>query len=154
MLSVFHSAESGTHYIGQHHLTVYPSGLVPLVLALLTKNIRHEHFKTKSVTFLVYFLTVTLSLGLPLYLILNTTHVSGVDLEYVVLSLTYLAVVFLCFFFLFFPPVLSLLRTMVFHKLRDSRNFQQMLVNFSSKSHRSSHSNSKTKELPLHLHRL
>ncbi|CAI8051036.1 hypothetical protein GBAR_LOCUS27987 [Geodia barretti] len=88
-----------------------------LVLALITKNIRHKSFKTKSVTLLVYSLTITLSLGFPLYFILNTTRVSGVNVEYVVLSLTYLAVVCLCFVFLFFPPVLSLLRVKLFHKI-------------------------------------
>ena len=93
-----------------------------LVLALLTKNIRHESFKTKSVTFLVYFLTVTLFLGFPFYLILNATNHSQVNAEYVVLSLTYLAVVCFCFIFLFFPPILSLLRVKVFHKFPVLRN--------------------------------
>ena len=98
-----------------------------LVLALLTKNIRHESFKTKSVTFLVYFLTITLSLGFPLYLILSTTRVSGVDVEYVVLSLTYLAVVCLCFVFLFFPPILSLLRVKTFHKIPGLKRYSKKL---------------------------
>ena len=100
-------------------LTLYQGFIMAsaLVLALLTKNIRHKSFKTKSVTLLVYSLTITLSLGFPLYLILNTTRVSGVNVEYVVLSLTYLAVVCLCFVFLFFPPVLSLLRVKLFHKI-------------------------------------
>ena len=94
-----------------------------LVLALLTKNIRHKSFKTNSVAFLVYFLTITLSLGFPLYLILSTTRVSGVDVEYVVLSLTYLAVVCLCFVFLFFPPILSLLRVKTFHNIKYLRKY-------------------------------
>jgi gamma-aminobutyric acid type B receptor len=108
-------------------LTLY-QGLImasALVLALLTKNIRHKSFKTKSVTFLVYFLTITLSLGFPLYLILNASRVSGVNVEYVVLSLTYLAVVCLCFVFLFFPPVFSLLRVKVFHKMPGVNNCQK-----------------------------
>ena len=96
-----------------------------LVFAFLTKNIRHKSFKTKSVILLVYFLTITLSLGFPLYLILSTTRVSGVDVEYVVLSLTYLAVVCLCFVFLFFPPILSLLRVKTFHKIPGLKKYSK-----------------------------
>ena len=111
-------------------LSIY-QGLImasALVLALLTKNISYESFKTKSVIFLVYFLTITLSLGFPLYLILNTTRVSGVNVEYVVLSLTYLAVVCLCFVFLFFPPVLSLLRVKVFHKIPGLKRYSKRRI--------------------------
>ena len=114
-------------------LTLY-QGLImasALVLALLTKNIRHKSFKTKSVTLLVYSLTITLSLGFPLYLILNASRVSGVNVEYVVLSLTYLAVVCLCFVFLFFPPILSLLREKLLHKIRVLRKYS---TNVSRKS--------------------
>ena len=96
-----------------------------LVFAFLTKNIRHKSFKTKSVILLVYFLTITLSLGFPLYLILSTTLVSGVDVEYAVLSLTYLAVVCLCFVFLFFPPILSLLRVKTFHKIPGLKRYSK-----------------------------
>ena len=96
-----------------------------LVFAFLTKNIRHKSFKTKSVILLVYFLTITLSLGFPLYLILSTARVSGVDVEYVVLSLTYLAVVCLCFVFLFFPPILSLLRVKAFHKIPGLKRYSK-----------------------------
>ena len=101
------------------------------VLALLTKNIHHKSFKTKSVVFLVYFLTMTLTIGFPLYLILTATDVSGVNVEYTILSFTYLAVIFLCFVFLFFPPVLSLLRVKVFHKIKGLRRYS---TNVNSKS--------------------
>ena len=119
MIEVRAECFSEYYYAWFGALTIY-QGLImasALVLALLTKNIRHESFKTKSVTFLVYFLTITLLLGLPLYLILSTTRVSGVNVEYMVLSVTYLTVVCLCFVFLFFPPILSLLRVKLFHKI-------------------------------------
>ena len=88
-----------------------------LILAILTKNIRSERFKTKSVIFLVYFLTIALCLGFPLYFSLNATQITMINAEYAVLSLTYLTVVYLCLIFMFFPPILPLLRVKCFHKL-------------------------------------
>ena len=94
------------------------------VLALLTRKIHHKSFKTKSVTLLVYFLAITLALGIPLYVIVNITY-HEVNLEYVILSVTFLAVVYICFCFLFFPPLLSLLRVKFFHKLPLLKRFSE-----------------------------
>ena len=93
------------------------------IIALLTKNIRHESFKTKAVTILVYFLTITLLLGMPTYLILQTTNTSDVNAEYTVLALTLNLVLYLCFVFLFFPPILSLLRMKLFPKVPGLNKF-------------------------------
>ena len=107
-------------------LTLY-QGLImffALILALLTKSIRHESFKTKSVTLLVYTLTVTLYLGYPMYFILNNGKgFASVNASYAVLSLTYIAVLYLCFTLLFFPPILSLMRVKLFHKVPRLRSF-------------------------------
>ena len=73
-----------------------------LVLAILTRKIRPENFKTGSVTVLVYLLSISLLIGFPLYGDLNITDVSGVNLEYMVLSLTYVSMIYFCFFFCFF----------------------------------------------------
>ena len=119
------TCDSESYYAWFGALTLY-QGLImasAFVLALLTKNIHHKSFKTQSVIFLVYFLTMTLSIGFPLYLILTATDVSGVNLEYTILSFTYLAVIFLCLLFLFFPPVLSLLRAKIFHKIKGLRRY-------------------------------
>ena len=103
-----------------------------LLLALLTRKIRHKSFKTKSVTLIVYFLTITISLGFSLYyILLNTGRDPRVNLEYSVLSLTYLAIIYICILFLFFPPILSLLREKFFHKVPGLRNFSS---NVTSKS--------------------
>ena len=94
-----------------------------LILALLTKSIRHESFKTKSVTLLVYTLTVTLSLGFPMFFVLNNGKgFASVNASYAVLSLTYIALLYLCFTLLFFPPILSLLRVKLFHKVPGLRS--------------------------------
>ena len=106
-------------------LTFY-QGLImffALILALLTINIRHESFKTKSVTLLVYTLTITLSLGFPMYFILNNGKgFASVNAGYAVLSLTYIAILYLCFTLLFFPPILSLLRVKLFYKVPGLRS--------------------------------
>jgi gamma-aminobutyric acid type B receptor len=99
--------------------------MTAFALALLTKKIRHESFKTKAVTILVYFLTITLLLGMPTYIILQTTNTSGVNAEYTVLALTLNLVLYLCFVFLFFPPILSLLRVKLFPKLPGLKKFSK-----------------------------
>ena len=103
-----------------------------LVLAILTRKIRHENFKTGSVTVLVYLLSISLLIGFPLYGVLNITDFSGVNLEYMVLSLTYVSMIF---FFLFFPPLLPLLRVKYFHKLPGLKRFSE---NVTTKSYRPS----------------
>lgn len=117
------SAESNYVFLGI--ISLYQGILMisAVVLAFLTKNIHHESFKTKSVVFLVYFLAITLFLGFPLYFILNTTRASGVNAEYTVLSLTYLCIVYECFVFLFFPPVLILFKEKLFHQIPGLRKF-------------------------------
>ena len=116
---------SDGYYIWLMVLTIY-QGLImstAFVLALLTKNIRHESFKTRAVIFLVYFLTITLALGYPIYLILNVSQVANKNAEYVVLSLTHVIVLYLCFGFLFFPPILALFREKMFPKVPQLRRF-------------------------------
>ena len=111
--------QSNSYFIWFITLTLY-QGLIMFVaftLSLLTKSIRNKSFKTKPVTFLVYFLTATILLGSPTYLILQATGVYGVNAEYVVLSLTLNIILYLCFGFLFFPPLLSLAREKLFHRL-------------------------------------
>ena len=118
---------SESYYAWFGALSLY-QGLImvsALVLALLTKNIHRDMFKTKSVILLVYFLTITLFLGFPLYMSLNVAHVSSVNSEYAVLSLTYLTVVFLCLTFMFFPPILLLLRMKLFQKLPGLRKYSK-----------------------------
>ena len=106
-----------------------------LALALLTKGIRHESFKTKAVVLLVYFLTITLLLGLPTYFILQVTNVSGPNTEYAVLALTLNIVLYLCFSLLFFPPVLSLLRAKVFHKIPGLERFSTSTKSYDVSTH-------------------
>ena len=96
---------------------------IALALALLTKKIRHESFKTKGIVLLVYFLTITLLLGFPIYFIVQVTNVSGPNADYAILALTLNIVLYLCFFFLFFPPILSLLREKMFYKVPGLRRF-------------------------------
>ena len=103
-----------------------------LVLAILTRKIRHENFKTGSVTVLVYLLSISLLIGFPLYGVLNF---SGVNLEYMVLSLIYVSMIYYCFFFMFFPPLLPLLRVKYFHKLPGLKRFSE---NVTTKSYRPS----------------
>ena len=111
--------DSESYFLWFGVLTAY-QGLfmfIALALALLTKGIRHESFKTKSIVVLVYFLTIVLLLGFPVYFILRLTDTSSPDTEYPILAATLNTVLYLCFFFLFFPPVLSMLREKVFHKI-------------------------------------
>ena len=113
-------------------LSLYQGSIMvfALLLALLTRKIRHKSYKTISVTLIVYFLTITISLGFSLYyILLNTSHDSGVNLEYSVLSLTYLAIIYIC---LLFPPILSLLREKFFHKVPGLRNFSSNVTSKSS----------------------
>ena len=109
--------------------------LTALALALLTKGIRHESFKTKAVVLLVYFLTITLLLGLPTYFILQVTNVSGPNTEYAVLALTLNIVLYLCFSLLFFPPVLSLLRAKVFHKVPGLKRFSTTITSYDTSTY-------------------
>ena len=123
------------HYYSWFGALILYQGLImatALLLALLTKNIRSERFKTKSVIALVYSLTITLCLGFPLYYSLNATQIYVVNAQYAVLSLTYLAVVYLCFFFMFLPPILPLLKMKLFHKFHGPKNFSK---NKSTKSY-------------------
>ena len=105
-----------------------------LVLALLTKNIHSEIFKTKSVIFLVYFLTITLCIGFPSYITLNKTQIS-INAEYFILSLTYLVVIILFLIFMFIPPIISPLQTKFFQKFPGLKKYSE---NVSSKLHRPS----------------
>ena len=127
-IEVHVECSSDDYYVWFGVLTVY-QGLImflALTLALLTKNIHHESFKTKAVTFLVYTLTIILSLGFSIYFILNRgTDFVSVSASYAVLSLTYITVLYLCFILLFFPPILSLMRTKLFHKLPGLRSFSK-----------------------------
>ena len=123
-------------------LTAY-NGLImiaALTLAILTKSIRHKSFKTKAVTLLVYLLTATILIGLPIYFILSATGVSGVNAEYAVLSLTFNIVLYLCFGLLFLPPIIPLLREKLFHRIPalqtipKSKTESYNLSSFSSKN--------------------
>ena len=119
--------QSNSYFIWFITLTLY-QGLIMFVaftLSLLTKSIRHKSFKTKPVTFLVYFLTPTILLGSPTYLILQATGVYGVNAEYAVLSLTLNIILYLCFGFLFFPPLLSLVKEKLFHRLPGLKKFSK-----------------------------
>ena len=119
--------QSNSYFIWFITLTLY-QGLIMFVaftLSLLTKSIRHKSFKTKPVTFLVYFLTLTLLLGISVYLTLKATGVSGVNAEYAVLSLTLNTILYLCFGFLFFPPLLPLMREKLFHRLPGLKKFSK-----------------------------
>ena len=126
MIEVQVECNSDHYHLWFGVLTLY-QGLImffALILALLTKSIRHKSFKTKSVTLLVYTLTITLYLGLPMYFVLNDGKgFTSVNASYAVLSLTYIAVLYLCFTLLFFPPILSLLRVKLFHKVPGLRSF-------------------------------
>ena len=115
-------------------LTIY-QGLImasALVLALFTRKIRRKSFRTKSVTFFVYSITITLLLGFPLYIILNITRKTGVDVEYVILSVTYLTLICLCFVLLFFPPILSLLRVKYFQKVPGLKRYSKSVRTIST----------------------
>ena len=90
---------------------------IALTFALMTRKIYHESFKTKAVVLLVYFLTLTLLLGFPTYLVLKFTTASSPNAVYAVLSLTLDTVLYLCLGLLFFPPVLSLLKAKIFHRV-------------------------------------
>ena len=119
--------QSNSYFIWFITLTLY-QGLIMFVaftLSLLTRSIHHKSFKTKPVTFLVYFLTATILLGSPTYLILQATGVYGVNAEYVVLSLTLNIILYLCFGFLFFPPLLSLIREKLIHRLPGLKRYSK-----------------------------
>ena len=126
MIEVQVECSSELYHLWFGVLTLY-QGLImfiALILALLTKNIHNESFKTKSVTLLVYTLTITLSLGFPMYFVLSSGKgYASVNASYAVLSLTYIAVLYLCFTLLFFPPILSLMRMKLFHKVPGLKSF-------------------------------
>ena len=102
-----------------------------LTLAILTRSIRHESFKTKNVIILTYTLAITLFLGIPTFAILKKTTVS-INAEYAVVSLTYISILLLCFQFQFFPPVLLFLRKKFFHKIPGLKRYS---TSVSSKSY-------------------
>ena len=119
--------DSDSYFVWFGILTAY-QGLImftAFTLALLTRNIRHTSFRTNAVTHLVYFLTITLLLGVPIYYVLLGTHVSGANAAYAVLSLTLITVLYLCFVFLFFPPILTLLREKLFHRVPGLKMFSK-----------------------------
>ena len=99
-----------------------------LTLAILTRSIRHESFKTKNVIILTYTLAITLFLGIPTFAILKKT----INAEYAVVSLTYISILLLCFQFQFFPPVLLFLRKKFFHKIPGLKRYS---TSVSSKSY-------------------
>ena len=121
------TCQSDSYIIWFTTLTLYQGLImfVALTLSLLTKSIRHTSFKTKPVTFLVYFLIPTLLLGLCIYMILEKTGIYGVNAEYAVLSLTLNIILYLCFGFLFFPPLLPLIREKLFHRLPGLKRFSK-----------------------------
>ena len=128
--------DSDSYFVWFGILTAY-QGLImftALTLALLTRKIRHTSFRTNAVTRLVYFLTITLLLGVPMYYVLLGTHVSEVNGAYAVLSLTITVVLYLCFVFLFFPPILSLLREKLFHRVPGLKMFSKSSSNASRPS--------------------
>ena len=121
MLNMKIECTSEYYHIWFGALCLYQASIMAsaLILALITRNIHHDHFKTKSVTFIVYLLIIVISLGFPLYFIISTQQPTtyGVNIEYILLSVTYLCIIFSCFSLLFLPPILSLIRVKLVHKI-------------------------------------
>ncbi len=77
------------------------------VLALLTRNIPQKDFETRSITLLVYILTIVFGIGFSLYTlsILNSSTL----LEFVCGCSLLNILLVLCIMFVFLPPILPLL---------------------------------------------
>ena len=79
------------------------------LLSLLTRNIHSKDFTTKTLRILVYLLGLGFSLGVMLHWILLFQGVD-VHFHYVILSVLLNVVLFLCFFLVFLPPLIPLLK--------------------------------------------
>lgn len=79
------------------------------ILSLLTHKIEKKYYTTNSQRVLVYLLSLLISLGTLLYSILVFQDVD-IHLDYSVLCIVLNTAVFLCFAFVFLPPIIPLLK--------------------------------------------
>ena len=88
--------------------------LSSLFFAILARRVRRKQFKTKNVTILVYLLSITCGLGIPLYL---TTYFIEFDINipYFLLCATLATLLYLCLTLLFLPPLYPLLKERLMH---------------------------------------
>lgn len=78
-----------------------------LWIALKSRHIRSEAFRTRGLSLLVYMMSLVTGMGFPLYAVLSITenHIA----EYVTLATVLMIVIFLTIFLFFLPPLLPLI---------------------------------------------
>jgi len=78
-------------------------------LAFASRDIPQKDFKTRSITVLVHLQYLLVGLGFPLYFVLNAVQ-TGIIPEFVVSCILLNVPLYLCFIFLFLPPIMPLIR--------------------------------------------
>jgi len=100
------------HYYVWYGVSITFIGLLmtgALWLAVASRHIPQKDFKTRSIILLVYSQSVLVGLGLPLYFVLSSVQTDIIP-EFVVLCIVLNVPLYLCFTFLFFPPIIPLIR--------------------------------------------
>jgi len=100
------------HYFVWYGVSITFIGLLmtgALWLAVASRHIPQKDFKTRSIILLVYSQSVLVGLGLPLYFVLSSVQTDIIP-EFVVLCIVLNVPLYLCFTFLFFPPIMPLIR--------------------------------------------
>lgn len=92
--------------LGGHKVLIM---LLSLFFAILARKVHWKQFQTKNVTILVYLLSITCGLGVPLYF---TTYILelNINIPYSLLCTTLAMLLYLCLTLLFLPPLYPLLR--------------------------------------------
>ncbi len=96
-----------------------------LVFSLLCRKIKRENFQhTKKVIVLIYSITLTMSVGLPLYFLVGRVYKY---VGFLLLCIIFISIIFLCCLTLFLPPVLPILRVKITRGKEAGRVFRRRL---------------------------
>lgn len=80
-----------------------------VILAILTRGVKHTYFRTKAVILFIYALAILLGIGIPISVILTVENTHSYA-PYVVHMLTVDLIVCICIALLFLPPLTPLLK--------------------------------------------
>ena len=81
--------------------------LVALWITLKCRHIRSKQFRTRSLSLLVYMVSLVTGVGFPLYIVLNISQ--NHTAEFITLAFVLVIVVYLTIFLLFLPPLIPII---------------------------------------------
>lgn len=87
--------------------------LVALWITLKCRHIRSKQFRTRSLSSLIYMVSLVTGVGFPLYIVLNISQKHTA--EFITLAFVLVIVVYLTIFLLFLPPLLPIIRNKYMH---------------------------------------